>query len=243
MQKIQTILILATLAIGSTGANADLSGLVGQDTLRFYGEDGRTRTDLGNAAYAVIDLYLDFSAENTEGFQNEHTSVKALRGMNFNASGFQTFVHQDITGPVGSWAPQDSQDVSPDAISAVDSFVTLGGMVGSDASGNSTSFPIRSWADLSAPNIFNPDLRWANYDTMQTQLDSDLKVWIGRFVVDGESARSGASFSVDGRIFYTYGSGTSSFSTHFNSQFAFTPAPGAVAFFGLGGALLRRRRA
>ena len=233
------IMLLAT----STGAMADLSGLVGQDTLRFYDANGQSQTDLQNAAYAVIDVYLEYAAENTEGYRNADTSTKAMRNVNISAAGFSDFTQKDITGSPGSWAPQESKDVSPNAISTIDSFVTVGGEVGSGAEKNATYFPLAPWGDLSAPNIFNPNIRWANYNTMQTELDSELRVMVGRFVVTGEEARNGASFSMSGFTSYSYGTNTGTFTAHFENEFVFTPTPGAVALLGIGGASLRRRRA
>ena len=56
--------------IATSAATADISGIRGQDTLRYYGADGTTESDLAGASYAVMDLYVQFNGANTDGFDN-----------------------------------------------------------------------------------------------------------------------------------------------------------------------------
>ena len=230
-----------TLGLTTTLTFGDLAGV--RNTLTFYEADGQTLTDLGGAEYAAVDVSLDFSAENTEGYENIDTLLKRIRGASFEATGFKLFNQSDTSGPSGSWLPQFSLDVPGTSISNIDSFLTIGGEVGALAPDNNTIFAGSAWGDASGPTIFNRgNLRWANYDIPQTELDSTLLVWIGRFVVSGEEARNGASFNISGDADYNYGPGTAMSMAPFEADIIFTPAPGALALLGLGGVVNRRRR-
>jgi hypothetical protein len=235
--------------IASSAAMADVSGIFGQDTLRYYAADGETEAELGDAAYAVIDLYVDFSATNTHGFNNADSHMLSTFNMNFQSNNFGFFNQNDITGQgngefVGSWKPSFSFDIPMTSNSKIDSFITIGGGVGSQAATNVTTPDPNLGAALNGA-IFNDNVGWFLNPPTSTQGDVlDFEVWVGRFVVTGDDARNGANFDVSGTIGYNYGSGTGSFNTDVGGNFLFEiPAPGALALLGLGGLCSRRRRA
>lgn len=234
--------------IASSAAMADVSGIFGQDTLRYYAADGETEASADDAAYAVIDLYVDFSATNTHGFNNADSHMLSTFNMNFESDNFGYFNQNDITGQgngefVGSWKPSFSFDIPMTSNSKIDSFITIGGGVGSQAATNVTTPDPNLGAGLNGA-IFNDNVGWFLNPPTSTQGDVlDFEVWVGRFVVTGEEARNGANFDVSGTIGYNYGSGTGSFNTDVSGNFNYIPAPGALALLGLGGLCSRRRRA
>lgn len=237
--------------VSSSVALADVSGLLGQDTLRYYAADGATETSLADASYAVIDVYVDFSATNTHGFDNAQSHMLSAFNMNLfsDTIGTSGFVHSDLTSGgnpmMGSWKPSFSFDIPGTANSAIDSFITIGGGVGAMAAVNVTT-PDPNLGAATNPDIFNSNVGWFLNPPTSTQGDViDLQVWIGRFVVSGDQARDGANFDMAGTIGYNYGSGTGSFNDDVSSNFMFgeIPAPGAIALLGLGGICARRRRA
>ena len=202
------------------------------------------------ASYAVMDLYVQFNAANTDGFNNAQSHM--LSAFNWNITSSAGNFHQsDLTGTGsgagGSWKPSFSFDIPGTANSAIDSFVTIGGGVGSMAATNVTTPDPNLGAGLNG-DIFNANVGWFLNPPTSTQGDvigSDFEVWLGRFVVTGDLARDGASFGVSGTIGYNYGQGTGSYSADVNGDFLFgeIPAPGAIALLGLGGLCARRRRA
>ena len=227
----------------TSAATADISGLRGQDTLRYYAADGSTETDLAGASYAVIDLYAQFNAANTDGFNNADSHMLSAFNWNFTSS-TGSFEHSDLTGAAGSWKPSFSFDIPGTANSNIDSFITIGGGVGASAAINVTT-PDPNLGGASAGDIFNANVGWFLNPPTSTQGDvvgSDLEVWLGRFVVTGDQARDGASFGVSGTIGYNYGQGTGSFSGDVSGSFLYgeIPAPGAIALLGLGG--LKKRK-
>ena len=238
--------------IASSAAMADVSGIFGQDTLRYYAADGETEASLDDAAYAVIDLYVDFSATNTHGFNNADSHMLSTFNMNFGSDNFDYFNQNDITGQgngefVGSWKPSFSFDIPMTSNSKIDSFITIGGGVGSQAATNVTTPDPNLGAGLNGA-IFNDNVGWFLNPPTSTQgdvLGSDYEVWLGRFAVTGDQARANASFGVAGTIGYNYGQGTGSFSADIDGGFSYgeIPAPGALALIGLGGLCARRRRA
>ena len=235
--------------IASSAAMADVSGITGQDTLRYYAADGETSVDLADAAYAVLDLYVDFSAPNTDGFNNADSHMLSAFNMNISGNGFTYFNQNDITGQgstatAGSWKPSFSFDLPMTANSKIDSFVTIGGGVGAQAATNVTTPDPNLGAALNE-DIFDANVGWFLNPPTSTQGDViDFKVWIGRFVVSGDEARGGANMDIAGSIGYNYGSGTGSFNADVGGNFLFEiPAPGALALLGLGGLCARRRRA
>ena len=235
--------------IATSAATADISGIRGQDTLRYYGEDGSTETDLAGASYAVMDLYIQFNGANTDGFDNADSHMLSAFNVNF-VSDFGNFYQNDLTGMgsgdfVGSWKPSFSFDIPGTANSAIDSFITIGGGVGSQAATNVTTPDPNLGAGLNG-DLFNENVGWFLNPPTSTQgdvLGSDYEVWIGRFTVTGDQARANASFDVAGTIGYNYGSGTGSFNADIGDSFTYVPGPGALALIGLGGLCARRRRA
>ena len=244
-----TIATLTALTVGAGIASADISGIRGQDTLRFYGADGTTESDLAGASYAVMDLYVQFNGANTDGFDNADSHLLSAFNMNF-VSDFGNFYQNDLTGMgsgdfVGSWKPSFSFDIPGTANSGIDSFITIGGGVGTQAATNVTTPDPNLGAALNNA-IFNDNVGWFLNPPTSTQgdvLGSDYEVWIGRFAVTGDQARDNASFGVAGTIGYNYGQGTGSFSADIDGGFSYIPAPGALALIGLGGLCARRRRA
>ena len=246
-----TIATLTALTVGAGIASADISGIRGQDTLRYYGADGTTESDLAGASYAVMDLYVQFNGANTDGFDNADSHMLSAFNMNF-VSDFGNFYQNDLTGMgsgdfVGSWKPSFSFDIPGTANSGIDSFITIGGGVGTQAATNVTTPDPNLGAALNSA-IFNDNVGWFLNPPTSTQgdvLGSDYEVWIGRFAVTGDVARANASFGVAGTIGYNYGQGTGSFSADIDGGFSYgeIPAPGALALIGLGGLCARRRRA
>ena len=235
--------------IASSAAMADVSGVFGQDTLRYYAADGETEAGFDDAAYAVIDLYVNFNATNTDGFSNADSHMLSVFNMNFGANNFGQFSQNDLTGVgngefVGSWKPSFSFDIPMTANSKIDSFITIGGGVGSQAATNVTT-PDPNLGSALNGAIFNDNVGWFLNPPTSTQGDViDFDVWIGRFVVTGDEARAGANFDMAGSIGYNYGSGTGSFNADVAGNFTYEiPAPGALALLGLGGLCSRRRRA
>ena len=244
------ILAAGAAVISSSAALADVSGLSGQDTLRYYAADGSTDAGLADAAYAVIDVFVNFDAENTHGFSNADSHMLSAFNFNFFSDTLvENFYQSDLTGSgsgaAGSWKPSFSFDIPGTANPRIDSFITIGGGVGAEAAVNVTT-PDPNLGTATNAAIFNDNVGWFLNPPTSTQGDQlDLEVWIGRFVVTGEEARNGANFDVMGTIGYNYGAGTGSFNDDVESNFFYgeIPAPGALALLGLGGLCARRRRA
>lgn len=240
--------LLATVGVAET-ALADYEGTY-KSLTRFYAADGATQTNAGDAAFAVLDVYANFSKANTHGFDNADTRVLSTYNTNvqlLNAGGTSYFYHNDLTGSgddgQGSWKPSFSFDVPGSANSTIDSFVTINGGVGPNAATNATT-PDPNFGTATSADIFNADIGWyLNPPTSpQADVDSNYDVWLGRFVVTGDTARGGAYFAMEGIISFNYGSGTGLFSSEFGGEFMWIPAPGALAMLGIGGVAVRRRR-
>lgn len=235
--------------VASSALYADVAGVIGQNTLRYYGADGATEADFDSAAYAVIDLYVDFSAPNTDGFENVDSHMLSTFNMNFDLynTGTGLFYQSDLTGTgntgAGSWKPSFSFEIPGSSNPGIDSFITIGGGVGSQAATNVTT-PDPNLGSATATDIFNDNVGWFLNPPTSTQGDVlEFNVWIGRFVVTGDDARNGALFTLEGVIGYNYGSGTGSFNADVAGEYTFVPAPGAIALLGLSGLCMRRRRA
>ena len=225
----------------SGGAFADIAGLV-QDAAKFYSLDGDDLqvTTFEDADYAVIDLYVDFSAPNTSGNLNSESYLLNMFGGNVAVSGFESFVQFDAS-PEGSWKPLFSLDLpSVGAFPQIDSFVTINSGVGADAVNNTTLDP--GFGDGLNDDIFNTDIGWYQVPPGDGRVMADLKVWVGRFVVTGEEARNGAEFSMSSTVGYDYQNGTAPFYGEVTSDFTFIPTPGVLAAMGLGTLCLRRRQ-
>jgi hypothetical protein len=244
------ILAAGAAVITSSAALADVSGIVGQDTLRYFAADGSTDAVLEDASFAVLDVFVRFDAENTHGYNNADSHM--LSAFNFNLftdTLVENFYQNDLTGQgsgaAGSWKPSFSFDIPGTANPRIDSFITIGGGVGNEAAVNATT-PDPNLGSAINSAIFNDNIGWFLNPPTSTQGDQlDLEVWIGRFVVTGDEARNGANFNMAGTIGYNYGSGTGSFNNDVDSTFFYgeIPAPGALALLGLGGLCARRRRA
>ena len=223
--KYNALAVTCVLTAGAAinDVQADVSGLIGQDTLRYYEADGITETDLDIAAYAVIDLFVEFRADNTHGYSNADSHMKSAFNFNFFSDTIGGNFHQsDIagsgSGAAGTWKPYLSLDIPGTANSNIDSFITIGGGVGSQAATNRTETDPFFGAGTN-PDIFNDNVGWWLNPT-STQGDVlDFEVWIGRFVVTGDEARNGANFDVMGTIGYNYGSGTGSYNNDVDSNF------------------------
>jgi hypothetical protein len=225
----------------SGGAFADIAGLV-QDAAKFYSLDGDDLqvTTFEDADYAVIDLYVDFSAPNTSGNLNSESYLLNMFGGNVAVSGFESFVQFDASAE-GSWKPQFSLDLpSVGAFPQIDSFVTINSGVGADAVNNTTLDP--GFGDGLNDDIFNTDIGWYQVPPGDGRVMADLKVWVGRFVVTGEEARNGAEFSMSATVGYDYQNGEPPFFGEVTSDFTFIPTPGVLAAMGLGTLCLRRRQ-
>ena len=250
--KYNALAVTCVLTAGAAinAAQADVSGLIGQDTIHFYEADGITKTNSANAAYAVIDVFVEFLAPNTHGYTNADSHMLSAFNCNFFSDTIVENFHQsDLTGSGtganGSWKPSFSFDINGVSNPRIDSFITIGGGVGLDAATNVTT-PDPNLGTATNAAIFNENVGWFLNPPTSTQGDQlDLEVWIGRFVVTGDEARNGANFDVMGTIGYNYGAGTGSFNDDVSSNFFYgeIPAPGALALLGLGGLCARRRRA
>ena len=221
---------------------ADVAGLV-QDAAVFYSMDGDDLqvTSFEEAEYAVIDIYADFSAPNTDGNLNADSFLLNMYDVNVSVDGFSSFVQNDVSG-VGSWKPSFSLDLpAAGAFSQIDSFVTINSAVGADAGLNSTLLDPGFGAGTNA-DIFNVNIGWYQTPPGNGGVMADLRVWIGRFVVTGEEARNGAGFSMTSKVGYDYQNDTGAFYGEASGEFSFIPAPGALALVGLGGLGIRRRR-
>jgi hypothetical protein len=231
--------------IVSSAALADVAGIGGQSTLRYYESDGMTVTDLDGAAFAVLDLYVDFSATNHDGYNNEDSFLLNMFNVNVMANGFGMFNQSDVVS--GSWSPSFSLDIPGLSNPLIDSFVTIGGGVGSEPNGaatNGTSLDPSFGSGVSG-DIFNTNIGWYAPPTAeQGSVDIALQAWIGQFAVTGDEARGGANFDFIGSVGYNYGDSTGAFfADDKGGNFTFVPAPGALALLGLSGLCLRRRRA
>jgi hypothetical protein len=225
----------------SGGVHADIAGLV-QDAAMFYSLDGDDLqvTTFEDADYAVIDMYVDFSAPNTSGNLNSESYLLNMFRGNVAVSGFESFVQFDAS-PAGSWKPLFSLDLpSVGAYSQIDSFVTINSGVGADAVNNTTLDP--GFGDGLNDDIFNTDIGWYQVPPGDGGVMADLKVWVGRFVVTGEEARNGAEFSMSSTVGYDYQNGSAPFYGEVTSDFTFIPTPGVLAAMGLGTLCLRRRQ-
>ncbi len=243
-----TLTLTASAAlVSSSAALADVSGLIGQETLRYYAADGLSETTLDDAAFAVIDLFVEFRAENTHGYSNADTRMFSTFNVNLSKDGIDEYFYQnDFTGSgsvdfVGSWKPNFSVDIPGVANPRIDSFITIGGGVGAEAARNRT---VNSRFTGLNGSIFNPNIGWYLNPPTSTQADViDFEVLYGRFVVTGDDARAGANFDLLGSVGYNYGDGTGAYFGEVSGTFYYTPAPGPLALLGLGGLGARRRRA
>ncbi len=230
------LLFAVVLAMPAGISNADVAGLI--QSTSYYEADGTTESELSSAAYAVIDLYLDFSEAGTDGYPIEDAFLLNIYGVNVTARGFSEFNQSDLTAE-GSWLPSFSLPVAG-AQPNIDSFVTIG--TPSPGNPNSTSLD-PNFNNGANPDIFRDDIGWyAPPVPSQGGIDEELKAWIGRFAVTGEEARNGANFTITGEAGYFYGPGTGPFTMDASGTFSFIPVPSVLAVMGLGGLVQGRRR-
>lgn len=241
----KAVIFTATAAVvASSAAFADVAGVF-QSDIRYYEGDGNTITDLDGAAYAVIDLYVDFSATNTEGFNNENSFLLNMFGGNMTANNWDgTFNQADLASALGgTWQPNLSLAAGT-ANPLIDSFVTIGGGVGDQAPLNQTALD-PAFGDGTNDTIYNENIGWYAAPTAnQGFVDINLQAWVGQFCVTGDAARAGANFDLTISVGYNYGEGTGAFfANDLSGNYTFVPAPGAFALLGLSGLCVRRRRA
>ena len=223
----------------TSAATADISGLRGQDTLRYYAADGSTETDLAGASYAVIDLYAQFNAANTDGFNNADSHMLSAFNWNFTSS-TGSFEHSDLTGAAGSWKPSFSFDIPGSYDSMQDSYVTIGYGVGAAAALNQTALD-PGFGTGSGGQIPQGTAGWFNLTPDNPQYAADngdgtYSLQVGHFVFAADT-----TFTFDAEIGFNDGPGTEvSFG---EGVFTTVPAPGALALLGLAGIAGRRRRA
>ena len=225
------------------GAMADVAGLV-QDGVTYYttGASGLITTSLEEAEYAVIDVYVDFSAENTQDHENSESFLLNMFNVNVATSGMSSFVQSDLTAE-GSWVPSFSAD-QPDmgAFSQIDSFVTINSVVGEDHALNLTKLDPYFGAGTN-DDIFNVNVGWYQVPpNLEGGVMQDLRVWIGRFVATGEEARGAAGFEMSSTVGYDYQDGTAPYYGAASGEFTFVPAPGVLTALMLGSVGLGRRR-
>ena len=226
--KYNALAVTCVLTAGAAinAAQADVSGLIGQDTIHFYEADGITKTNSANAAYAVIDVFVEFLAPNTHGYTNADSHMLSAFNCNFFSDTIVENFHQsDLTGSGtganGSWKPSFSFDINGVSNPRIDSFITIGGGVGLDAATNVTT-PDPNLGTATNAAIFNDNVGWFLNPRTSPQGDViNFEVWLGRFVVSGDEARAGASFAIEGTIGYNYGPGTGSFSDDVSATFSF----------------------
>ena len=216
----------ATLAAASA-ASAD-----------FIGFDGRV-AEIGE--YTVIKMYALYDQPDI-ALNLFNAQVDAKDGAGFS--------HSDIqVGAGGTWQPTASIDIPGFSDSSIDSFVTVGYGVGEEAAFNGTSLDC-GWVCTGGSGIgpkVPPGAGWynsiaGNDQVAEAQAGFDYAVWVGQFAfatarVDAAGARDFFTFdlqigSIDanGEVFFG------------QDYFVWTPAPGALAIFGLGGVAFRRRR-
>ena len=89
------ILSAAIVATTAGISSADVAGII-QNT-SYYDADGTTESTLSSAAYAVVDLYLDFTEAGTDGYPIEDAFLLNLYGVNVTARGFSAFHQSALT--------------------------------------------------------------------------------------------------------------------------------------------------
>ena len=151
-------------------------------------------------------------------------------------------------GAGGTWAPNASLDIPGFADSAIDSYVTIGYGVGTQAPTNGTALDP---AFLDATGGLGPSIPvgagWYNGNPTNQQTGSayaggyyglsGFAVSVGQFVFETESW-SNFAFILDGQVGYTE-NGEVQFG---DDTFIVFPTPGALALLGLGGLTTRRRK-
>jgi uncharacterized protein (TIGR03382 family) len=229
MMKASLLTTTAVLAVASA-ASADFTGF-----------DGMVE-EVGD--FTVIKMYAVYdNADIALNVFNAQIVTKDAGG--FNQSDVQI-------GAGGTWAPNASLDIPGFADSAIDSFATIGYAVGSGSPGAATNGSALdpSWLEASGGlGAFVPSgAGWYNGNPTNDQVAQsvegigDYAVWVGQFAF--ATSRVEAAGALDFFIFdCEMGSKTASGEVFFGGDaYIWTPAPGALALFGLGGVASRRRR-
>ena len=174
---------------------------------RYYEADGETETSLAAAHYAVLDAYADFSAA-ADGHARADAQLLGMYDFNAAVEGISSFHHSDLASSTGgTWKASSSFDISGVANSRIDSFLTIGGGVGASAPTNTT---VLQGDDPNAAGfIYEEDISWKDSlpMAMQGAVDGSHRVFVGRFVLDGEELRQCARLELSGQVEYTYAAG------------------------------------
>ena len=241
--KTMKTLAAVSAALVAQGAIADVAGLV-QDGVSYYRLDGTSvvSASLEDAQYAVIDVYVDFSAPNTQDHENSESFLLNMFQVNVNTSGMGSFQQNDLTAE-GSWIPSYSANLpGAGAFSQIDSFVTINSVVGEESAFNLTTLD-PGFGEGTNDDIFRTDVGWYQVPpNADGGVMADLRVWIGRFVATGEEARNDAGFQMTSRVGYDYQDDTIPYYGDASGEFSFIPAPGVLTAMMLGSVGLRRRQ-
>lgn len=211
------------------------AGTTFEFTAEIYGQTASSgQLAAGTGTHTVLDLYLT---------NNSGDDLKLLNLYNMNISLDQgSFVHDDASTTGGNWSATYN---TLGGNVAIDSFVTMGAMNGSD--------PFVSTLDLNFDGAIagsvSTDAGWYNADPTNGQglVDAGGRVMVGRFVVMNDLATD-TSFTVSGDLSYNFqvpGVYFDNDSQVFTmpSMTSVVPSPvGALAFaaFGLAGRGRRR---
>jgi hypothetical protein len=195
----------------------------------------------------IVDEGEEFVTINVyAAFDDSSNAVLNIFGADIHTKDGLGFDHSDAGG--GTWKPTLSLDIPGFADPTIDSYVTVGYGVGSEASTNGTSLD-PSFLDPTGGGLgpYIPmDAGWYNGNPNNPQYaGSDGLVHLGQFVF--ETARVDAAGAFDFFVFNCeigYNNGPGSGETFFgDGQYVwFIPAPGALAILGLGGLVTRHRR-
>ena len=179
-------LALTSLFLGSPA----FAGATFEFTADIYGRTASSgQLAAGTGSHTVLDLYLT---------NNSGDDLKLLNLHNINISLEQgSFVHDDASS-TGNWSASFN---SLGGNVAIDSFVTMGAMSGSDpfASSLDPNFDGAVAASVST------DAGWYNSDPNNGQglVDAGDRVMVGRFVVMNNLATD-TSFTVSGELSYNF---------------------------------------
>ena len=231
---------LATLgACSALAATSALSAdFVGFDSDGWYGMnlDGSSAS-IGDAQFAVIDIYAQFDTNESDGFSAADSTVLSAFDATIEMSDGRSFNQADVAG--GSWDPKFRFDLpSAGSLPWVDSFVAIGGTPG--ATNNTNLDPN---FDPSTGGFVPSGAGWFTGapEALQGRVDGDGRTLMGRFAVSNVDA-IGESISFSAQLSYNYGIGTGTYFASGSGSWEIVPAPGALALLGLGGIVARRRR-
>ena len=215
----------AALACSTSSAMADGASLSLND-LRYYQADGETETSLQNATFVVIDAYADFAGA-SDGFSSSSAQLLGMYDCSVDVNGISAFHHSDLSSMNGggSWDPTRSMDLSTMANSRIDSFLTIGGGVGTSAPVNATVL-VGDSSD-SDGFIYGDSIAWEDSLplAMQGMADANRRVFVGRFTLDADEFRACGFMELHGTLEYSYGSGTPIFTAEASASVALLGCP------------------